>query len=273
MNRRLSHCLILSCIGLTAPLMSFAADAPPVEAQRLEFEQVDFSDTRKINVTLTPDKIRVDQPQDKFSFIYDVSTKTYTGLEQRDAHYWSFNWPKVQAYVQNSKRYKRRLSDLNIEGYASYDILRPDAPEPLPESPQFVWKADNQTRKISGYDCQHWIGTSKAGKTIEAWCVEQRVGGLKESLDRLKEINEPMGMVAVRPVLPPEFFVVVDSLYKAEVSPVEIAWGPKEDRTRLTLVNIQRKTVPASLFEVPNTYLPTKLQALEGIVEDDKDKK
>lgn len=250
-----------------------AADAVMVKADQMEFRLVDFNQEKKITITLTADKIRVDQPQDKFAFIYDVATKTYTGLELRDAHYWSFNWNQVQAHVQASQRYKNRLKDLNIEGFASYDLARKDVSEPLPDQPQFIWRSDEKTKKVGSYDCQHWIGDNKAGKNIDAWCVEQRVDGLKEDLDRIKEINEPMALVPVRPVMPPEFFVVVDSLYKAQVSPVEISWGEKEDKTRLTLISIQHKEVPASQFQVPETYLPSKLQALEGIVDEDKDKK
>lgn len=270
---RFRPCFLLMLAVLAAGRGFAFADEGKVQAERMEFRVADLTEEKKIIVTLTPAKIRVDQPEDKFAFIYDVATQSYTGLELRDAHYWKFSWPEVQAAVQASKRYKRRLNDLNIEGLASYDITRPDPVETLPETPQFTWRTDDKTKKIGEYDCQHWLGNNRGGKDIEAWCVGQRVGGLKENLDRLKQVNEPMALVAVRPMLPPEFFVVVDSLYKAEVSPVEIAWGDHDDRTRLTLVRIEHKEVPVSLFQVPQTYLPSKLQALEGIVDDDKDKK
>lgn len=258
-------------------LSAHAADAPPLVAQRMEFYLHDQVEGKRIIILLTPEKIRVDQPDDKFAFVYDVATKTYTGLELRDAHYWSFNWPQVQRFVQGTKRYRRRIQDLNIEGFASYDITRPDAPESQPEPTQFIWRTDTTTKKISGYDCQHWLGQNRGGKDVEAWCIEQRIGGLKENLDRLKEINEPMALVPVRPVLPPEFFAVVDSLYKAQVTPVEVGWGNTEKRTddgtKLTLISIQSKEISPEVFQVPKTYLPTKLQALEGIVDEEKDKK
>lgn len=259
-------------------LTAFAADDAPIPAQRMEFYLRDQVEGKRIIIYLTPDKIRVEQPEDKFAFIYDVPTKTYTGLELRDAHYWTFSWPKVQAHVQSTKRYQRRLQDLNIEGFASYDITRPDPTPTLPESPQFIWRTGEGKKKVSGYECQLWLGDNRGGKDLEAWCVEQRVGGLKENLDRIKEVNEPIALVAVRPVMPPEFFVAVDSLYKAQVTPVEIAWGGTkqargDDKTRLTLTSIQTKEVSPALFVVPKTYLPTKLLALEGITEEDKEKK
>lgn len=266
----------LVCVGNTPSVR--AADDAPIAAQRMEFSLHDQVEEKRIIIYLTPDKIRVEQPEDKFAFIYDVATKTYTGLELRDAHYWSFSWPKVQEHVQSTKRYQRRLQDLNIEGFASYDITRPDAPAPSdPDSPQFIWRPDTAKKKISGYECQLWKGENRGGKDLEAWCVEQRVGGLKENLDRIKEVNEPMALVPVRPVLPPEFFVAVDSLYKAQVTPVEVAWGGTkqsrdDDRTRLTLRSIESKQISPALFTVPKTYLPSKLQALEGVVDEDKDK-
>lgn len=260
--------------GLLSPVL--AADAPPLQAERMEFYLRDQVEGKKIIVYLTPAKIRVEQPEDKFAFIYDVATQTYTGLELRDAHYWTFSWPKVQAHVQSSRRYQRRLQDLNIEGFASYDITRPDAPSSEPAAPQFIWRTGDKKKKIGEYECQLWLGENRGGKNLEAWCIEQRVGGLKENLDRLKEINEPMALVPVRPVLPPEFFVAVDSLYKAQVTPVEIAWGSvqdkSEEKTRLTLMGIQRKEISPALFEVPKTYLPSKLQALEGVSEDEGEK-
>lgn len=268
---------LLAFFGLLA-VSVVAAENAPIQAQRLEFYLHDQVEGKRIIIYLTPEKIRVEQPEEKFAFIYDVATKVYTGLELRDAHYWSFSWPKVQEHVLSTKRYQRRLQDLNIEGFASYDITRPDAPVAAPETPQFIWRTGEGKKKISGYDCQLWLGENRGGKDLEAWCIEQRVGGLKENLDRIKEVNEPIALVAVRPVMPPEFFVAVDSLYKAQVTPVEVAWGGTkqsrgDDKTRLRLVSIQTKEVSPKLFAVPEGYLPAKLQALEGVTDEDKEKK
>ena len=63
-----------------------------------------------------PTLVRVDEPEDHYSIIYNPQTERYTGLEHRNYTYWEFSWPEVRAAVENSKRHEARLQDLCNEG-------------------------------------------------------------------------------------------------------------------------------------------------------------
>jgi hypothetical protein len=262
---------VLLMAGLAVALVSTRLNATETTspAQLVEFQLREAGENKKISLILTPEKIRVDQPAEKFAAIYLAAGDKYTGLELRDATYWEFSWPEVQAVVQRSKRYERRLHDLNIEGMASYDLTRPDPAESLPESPIYLWRPTGVKRKIGIYETAQWIGQSASAPSVEAWCVEKELPGLKLSLDQIKKINEPMALVPVRPILPAIAFRVVDSLFKAHVTPIEILWGDGGDRNRLTLTRLESKKMDLKSFAVPNTFRKVQLNALDGILEND----
>jgi len=262
---------VSSLSRLTLALFCLVAVAraanPPGPAQLLEFQVREAGETKKLALILTPEKIRVDQPDDKVAAIYEASNEKFTGLELRDGTYWEFSWPEIQATIQKSKRYERRFHDLNIEGLASYDLTRPDPVDVVPDAPIYQWRPTGEKRRIGAYETAQWLGTSATAPPVEAWCVENQLAGLKPALDQVKKINEPMALVPVRPILPAIAFLVVDSLFKAQVVPVEIDWGQSTDRNRLTLVKLESKNVDSKSFSVPNTYRKVQLNALDGILE------
>ncbi|MEI9999025.1 MAG: hypothetical protein WDO13_07580 [Verrucomicrobiota bacterium] len=78
-------------------------------------------ESKKVIVTSGPGALRVDEPTEGYSFIYNPVTQFYTGLEHLNYSYWEFSWPEVRTAVEKSARHEQRLQQLNNEG------LNPDS--------------------------------------------------------------------------------------------------------------------------------------------------
>ena len=79
-------CCLLAAVSLLASL--HAADAPralplntPSVLNVITFAYFSDSENRKVIVTTSPALQRIDEPDDRWSFIYDPTSQFYTGLE------------------------------------------------------------------------------------------------------------------------------------------------------------------------------------------------
>lgn len=288
--RSLTPCLLAPALLAFAVLVPLRAqDAPPPRALPLNapaaapalldvvtFEYYSDGQNRKVVVTTSPTLQRIDEPDDRYSVIYDPTTQFYTGLEHVNDTYWTFSWPEVRAAVENSKRGEKRLQDLAIEGINS------DNPSPQTNAPPagatdptalatgddsgYVWKQTGDKKRIAGLDCVRWTGESVSGENCMAWCYAGPLPRVTEALTRLREVDEPIALVPIRTVVPDFIFPVYDALTKAGLTPVQINWGSDADKGMFRLADQKTRAYDARLFTVPKLYMKTTLITMDGMI-------
>jgi len=158
-------CLLFPGVFLATMLSAQAADnqtnsvAPPVAVPAfldvVSFEfQVD-GENHKAIVTMGPTLVRVDEPEDHYSIIYNPQTDHYTGLEHGNYTYWEFSWPEIRAAVENSKRHETRLQELSNEGLSidSHSSAATNAPNAgfsstSSDDSGYVWRATTDRKPV-----------------------------------------------------------------------------------------------------------------------------
>jgi hypothetical protein len=295
---RFAAAFFFSCCWLAAIPPARAADPPktPLPVVPATVDVVSFSlrtdeEDHKMVVTATPTLLRVDEPTDGYSIIYNPATQYYIGLENRNYTYWEFSWPEVKADVEASQRYETRLRDLGSEGFGDYTAPAPP-PNPLEEpatvpatnAPDdssadtnappdasapgvsgYVWTPTGDKKRIADLDCVRWTGQSVSGSPIEAWCYAGLIPQVQTALDQVRAINEPIALVPVRTLVPPFVFEVERDLNKGGVTPVLIIWGDDQDKNRFEITGIKARSGDPRLFIVPRLYVKTTLVTMDGI--------
>jgi len=277
---------LAAALLLLTVLPNFAADAPAPRALPLNTPSVlnvvtfaYFSDSqhRKVVVTTSPALQRIDEPEDRWSFIYDPASQFYTGLEHDNYSYWTFSWPEVRGSLEASKRGEKRLSDMSLSG------LNADNPAPTTNAPAaapapdptslatgddtgYVWKQTGDKKRIAGLECQRWTGESISGENCVAWCYNGPLPGVTDAVARLRETDEPITIVPIRTLVPDFIFPVYTALGKSGLVPVQINWGSGPDKGEFRLVDQKTRPYDARLFAVPALYRKTTLITLDGMI-------
>jgi hypothetical protein len=274
---------------LAAMLSAEAADnqaqpvTPPVAAPAfldvVSFEfQVD-GENHKVVVTTSPTLLRVDEPDDGYSIIYNPQTDHYTGLEHRNYTWWEFSWPEVSSAVENSKRHEARLQELSNEGLSGDDAPPATNAASAPtagslsggaDDSGYVWRLTTDKKRIADLDCVRWTGDTVSGESVEAWCYNGPLPKVQAAVERLRAINEPMALVPVRTVVPDFVFPVYDALARAGVTPVLIAWGGDKDKNSFRFIEAKTRDGKLSLFTVPKLYMKTTLITMDGLIDQKK---
>jgi len=232
----LSAALVASGNGAdkSQPVTTTPPVAAPAFLDVVSFDVRVDGQTSPLTVTLGPALMRVDQPSDRLSVIYNSQTDHYTGLEHSNYTYWEFSWPEVREKIASSKRYEARLRDLSSEGI--------NLPQPTPDTNTtgvpsnsagpdtmgYVWKPTLDQKKFGGVLCTRWTGDTVSGESVEAWCAPGPQPKVQAAIDRLRAINEPIALVPVRQLVPPVIFGIYDGLAKGGVTPLKIAWGSSQ---------------------------------------------
>jgi hypothetical protein len=270
-------------ILLTTMPSAQAADAPanpappplavPAFVDVVSFEFNADGENHKVVVTSSPTLLRVDEPDDGYSVIYNSQTDHYTGLEHRNYTWWEFSWPEVRDAVENSKRHEARLQELNIEG------LNDDASPPSTNASDdasssvgsddsgYVWQVTTDKKRIAGLDCVRWTGDTVSGENVEAWCYNGPLPKVQAAVEHLRAIDEPMALVPVRNIVPDFIFPVYDALIKGGVTPVLITWGSDQEKNHFQFVESKTRDGKLSLFTVPKLYVKTTLITMDGIID------
>jgi len=249
--------------------------AAPAFVDVVTFEFHSEGETHKLVVTTSPSLLRVDEPDDGYSIIYDPQTDHYTGLEHRNYTYWEFSWTAVRAAVEASKRYERHLEDLGNEGLSddstqnatTTDASNAPSWSAGPDSGSYVWRSTTDRKRIAGLDCVRWTGDTASGQSVEAWCYGGPLPKLQAALDHVRAINEPMALVPIRTIVPAFVFPVYDALAKGGVTPVLITWGGDEDKNHFSFVQAQTRDGDLRLFTVPKLYMKTTLVTMDGMID------
>jgi hypothetical protein len=277
-------CFLFGVLILLASLPALAADnkaspipvAAPAFLDVVTFEFRAEGENHKVIVTSSPNLLRFDEPEDRYSVIYDPQTEHYTGLEHGNYTYWEFSWPEVRAIVENSKRHEARLQDLSNEGING-DITPPSTNAASVATSSaggddsgYVWRATTDKKRISDLDCVRWTGDTISGENVEAWCYAGPLPKLQAAVEHLRAINEPMALVPVRTVIPDFVFPVYDALVKGGVTPVLITWGGEKDKNHFRFVEAQTHDGKLSLFTVPKLYIKTTLVTMDSLIDQKK---
>jgi len=253
---------------------------PPVAAPAfldvVSFEFYTDGENHKVIVTTSPTLLRVDEPADGYSIIFNPQTDSYTGLEHRNYTYWEFSWPEVRAAVENSKRHETRLQELSNEGLSgdtapsATNAANAASSSAGADDSGYVWRATTEKKRIADLDCVRWTGDTVSGESVEAWCYNGQLPKLRTAVERLRVINEPMALVPVRTIVPDFVFPVYDALIKGGVTPVLITWGSGKDKNSFRFVEAGTRDGKLSLFAVPKLYMKTTLVTMDGIIDQKK---
>jgi len=281
--------LFLTMAHAASPKALPVAPLPPAVPAVLDAVTFDVDaegDKYKLVVIPTPTLLRVDDSTEGYSVIYNPATEHYIGLEHRNYTYWEFSWPEVRDAIEGTKRYETRLKDLSAEGFNGYTpdptpttnaapspalgtnsdtASAPSATASTSDDSGYVWKPTTDKKRIAGLDCVRWTGESLSGQPVEAWCYPGLLPKVQNALGQLRAINEPMALVPVRTLVPPFVFEVTDALGKGGVTPVLIAWGGDQEKSRFELLSVKTREGNASLFTVPKLYVKTTLVTMDGI--------
>jgi hypothetical protein len=230
--------------------------------------------------------LRIDEPLDGYSIIYNPATEHFTGLENRNYQWWEFSWPEVRDAVDVSKRHAERLAELGVDLNADTSTVDtnaapadPNAP-PAAETPTptstststdgddsgYVWHPVNEHKVISGLDCVHWIGDTVSGDHVEAWCVPNPLPQVQAAVARLQLINDPMALVPLRTIAPDTIFPAFQALAKGGVTPVLITWGQAPNQGDFRLIGTKQLAGKLSYFTVPKLYIKTTLVSMDGMI-------
>jgi hypothetical protein len=263
--------------GLFVSAADNATSLPPVAAPAfldvVSFEFHADSQNHKVVVTTGSSLVRVDEPDDGYSILYNPQTDFYTGLEHRNYTYWEFSWPEVRAAVEKSKRYEKHLQDLSNEGING-DIAPPSTNTPGTESSSagsdnsgYVWRPTTDKKRIADLDCVRWTGDTVSGESVEAWVYAGPLPKVQAALERLRAINEPIALVPVRTIVPDFIFPVYDALVKGGVTPILITWGDDQEKNHFRFLDAKTRDGKQSLFTVPKLYMKTTLITMDGMTD------
>ncbi|HEX4141787.1 MAG TPA: hypothetical protein VHY09_15670 [Candidatus Methylacidiphilales bacterium] len=232
---------------------------------------------RKVVVTIGPTLQRIDEPDDRWSFLYDPATQYYTGLEHGNYTYWTFSWPEVRGSVEGSRRGEKRLQDMTLSGLDSDNTppatnaaavaTTPDAAAlATGDDTGYVWKQTGDKKRIAGLPCERWTGESVSGGDCVAWCYNGPLPRVTTAVARLRETDEPITLVPIRTLVPDFIFPVYDALGKSGLVPVRINWGSDTEKGEFRLVDQKTRPYDARVFAVPPLYRKTTLITLDGMI-------
>ena len=273
-------CCLLAAFSFAAPV--YAADAPralplntPSVLNVVTFAYSSDDQNRKVVVTTSTGLQRVDEPDDRWSFLYDPATQSYTGLEHGNYTYWTFSWPEVRVSLEGSRRGAKRLSDMSLDGLNADNPspttnLAPVTPDPSAlatgDDTGYVWKQTGDKKRIAGLECQRWTGESISGENCVVWCYNGPLPGVTNAVACLRETDEPVTLVPIRTLVPDFIFPVYTALEKSGLVPVQINWGSGPDKGEFRLVDQKTRPYDAKLFAVPTLYRKTTLITLDGMI-------
>jgi hypothetical protein len=272
---------------LTAPAFLAPADKPapravpiaqPAYVDVATFAYSASGANHKVVVTTGPTMMRVDEPAEDYSFIYNPATDSYIGLENRNYTYWEFSWPQLRDAVQNSKRYEKRLQDLGSDGLMGDSVLPSTGATNSSASASasldgsdgsgLVWKQGPGTRRVGGYDCTQWTGETLSGEDTVAWCYAGVIPKVTKIIAHLRIVNGPMALIALRQVVPDHIFTVYDALTRANLTPLAMSWGQGSEGGEFHLVKLETREPRPDVFAVPKLYIKTTLESMDGMTDD-----
>ena len=256
-----------------------AREAAPAFVEAVTFKAESSGDQHTLTVISAPSLVRIEAPDDRLTVIYDPAKQHYIGLENSNYTYWEFTWPEVRDAVQGSTRYATRLRDIGptlmeenaVAPPATNSVTLGDGSGTAAsdsvggDDTGYVWHTTPEKKRIAGFDCEHYIGETVAGETIDAWCAPGLQAPIQSALATLKEMNEPMALVPIRELVPPLAFVAWGAMTKGGVTPILITWGSDANANRFAFISAKQREGKVSYFQIPSAYRKTTLVTMDGI--------
>ena len=206
---------------------------------------------------------RIDATTKFWSILYDSHRGQYTGLEHRDGAYWEFRWQDVQKAIQGTKHHFNRLSDLNIEGFSSYDLTRP-ANEKEKIEP---WRG-SKISKVESWmklDSRFWELDQREKGEIRAQTVTHPF--IKEFFNQFIPIHDQIRQAAVRPFWPEKVDEALIYLRAQEEVGVKLEWGSRKNPSYWKIARFEEQSSePEIFFQIPKKYHPTTIESLRGLL-------
>lgn len=213
--------------------------------------------------------IRIDQPANLFSLIYNVELQSFLGLEHLDAHFWSFDWPTIRSHTQASRENGWRLRSDPFQEDPTIIPFSPSTPSSSPRATvlhdltRFSWirEADRGVR---------WTGKSEGGEVAEALAGTQegdhRAFWLS-TVEQLKTLSQIFHFLLGREAWPEPALAIWLSLPPEAGIPDAISWRKAEGgQGSLRLVSRKWTEPPSDLFAPPKAYQRENLEEIEGFL-------
>lgn len=213
--------------------------------------------------------IRIDQPSNLFSLIYNVELQSFLGLEHLDAHFWAFDWPAIHAHAKAGRQNGWRLRS---DPFQEDPALVPFTPSTLPTSPRatvfhdlvrFSWvRAPGQESR--------WSGHSEGGE--EAEIVASRSDGDHLALwiatvQQVKTLSQIFYFLLGREAWPESALAIWLSLPVDSGIPQEMSWRKADgEGGKLRWIAGQWSDPSPDLFTAPKDYQRESLEELEGFL-------
>ncbi|MDD4933953.1 MAG: hypothetical protein PHO89_10895 [Methylacidiphilaceae bacterium] len=255
---------------LCALLLSFfwtSAHAGTADGFRLDFLWKADRKVERLSLLRRGPYLRIDQPDNLFSLIYNVDLQSFLGLEHLDAHFWSFDWPTIHGNAKASRENGWRL---HSDPFQEDPTLVPFTPSTLPpranvfhDLAHFSWVrvADRESR---------WTGHAETGEKAEI--LAGRSGAdhrllLIAAAQQLKTLSQIFHFLLGREAWPEPALAIWLSLPEDAGIPQEMSWRQDNgEEGKLRLVTQQWSEPPPDLFGPPKDYQRESLDEVEGFV-------
>ncbi|MDD2677240.1 MAG: hypothetical protein PHP75_07225 [Methylacidiphilaceae bacterium] len=257
---------------LCALLLSFfltGIHAGTVDGFRLEFLGKADRKEERLSLLRWGPYIRIDQPSNLFSLIYNVERQSFLGLEHLDAHFWLFDWPTIHAHTQANRENGWRLRS---NPFQEDPTLVPFVPSTLPASPRanvFYDLARYSWVPAPGKESR-WIGHTETGQEAEILASrspEDHRLFFVATAQQVKTLSQIFRFLLGREAWPEPALAIWLSLPADAGIPQEMSWRESNgDKGQLRLMAQQWNEPPKDLFTAPKDYQQESLEELEGFL-------
>ena len=199
--------------------------------------------------------LRIDTPRQQFAIIVDTLHHDYTGLEIRDAKFWHFSWPKVEATLEHIRQRKAMLGSSFVADPAPIS-----PPKPIPG-----WNQKETIRAIAGHSARLWETTDTLGRRLALWCSRDPEGPSIESWKAYLETQNRLALITGQNQGPDFPLTALTSLPAEAGRPLSLEVGSGKEADRLTFEQMHTVLPDSNSFVAPKTYALDPLVALDGL--------
>lgn len=213
--------------------------------------------------------IRIDQPAQLFSLIYNTELQSFLGLEHLDAHFWSFDWPAIRTHANASRENGWRLRSDPFQEDPTLVPFTPTPPSSSARAPVLYDLAPFSWVRAPGPESR-WIGHAQVGEEAEIFA--NRSNGdhrafFLSTVQQVKTLSQIFHFLLGREAWPEPPLAIWLSLPSDADIPQKMSWrkGNGEEGS-LRLIAQQWTESPPDLFAPPKDYQRETLDEVEGFL-------
>ncbi|VVM05518.1 hypothetical protein MAMC_00640 [Methylacidimicrobium cyclopophantes] len=246
---------------------SFCATA--ADGFRLDFLWKEGRNEARLSLLRRGPYIRIDQPAMLFSLIYNVDLQSFLGLEHLDAHFWSFDWPTIQANVKHSRENRWRLRSDPFQEDPTLAPFDSSSPPSSSRATVFHDLARFSWIRVPGPESR-WIGHDERGEEASILTSirgEAHRAFLMATAQQIKMFSQIFYFLLAREAWPESALAIWLSLPEDAGVPLEMSWKKNDGgEGKLRLILEQWKEPPAELFTIPKDYQRQTLEEIEAFL-------